>query len=132
MELDIYLPKELLALEYQGQQHYYDIYSMGNLWMQKKRDEEKRKACKDNHITLIEIPYWWDSKKESLMATIHQYRPDLISAGGQPIPSLPPGGIPEGIYILISLNFTDISLLGLVPELMHGEEWDGSEDLQGW
>ena len=42
MQLDVYLPKEHLAFEYQGQQHYYDIYAMGNLWVQKERDEEKR------------------------------------------------------------------------------------------
>jgi hypothetical protein len=35
-------------------------------------------ACQDHHITLIEVPYWWDFKKESLMATIGQVRPELV------------------------------------------------------
>ena len=56
MELDVYLPQKLLAFEYQGQQHYFDVYSMGNLWIQKERDKEKKKACTEKGITLIEIP----------------------------------------------------------------------------
>ena len=74
------LPKERLAFEYQGEHHYYDIYALGNLWIQKgKRQRKKNNHVKKNGITLIEVPYWWDFKKASLMATIHQYRPDLIS-----------------------------------------------------
>ena len=68
--MDIFIPSKQLAFEYQGEQHYYDIYALGNLWSQKSKDEEKRIACKDKGITLIEIPYWWDKEKSSLMATI--------------------------------------------------------------
>jgi hypothetical protein len=96
----VYLPKERLAFEYQGEQHYYDIYALGNLWVQRERDKEKRKVCKENEITLIEIPYWWDFKKPSLIATIHAYRPELISRGdGEVISSEPPNGIPRGMLI---------------------------------
>ncbi len=68
------------------------------------RDKEKREACKRESICLltidqltfldillIEVPYWWDNKKESLMATIQLYRPDLIKATDSlPIPAQPP------------------------------------------
>src|SRR5580693_2789680 len=78
IELDIFLPKEKIVFEYQGENHYYDIYSMGIYWQKKQRDEEKKKICKEKNITLIEIPYWWDGKISTLEATIHKQRKDLI------------------------------------------------------
>lgn len=47
-------------VEYNGEQHYKPIKFFGgeeNLYLQKNRDEEERKYCKDNNIILIEIPY---------------------------------------------------------------------------
>ncbi len=29
-------------------------------------------------ITLIEVPFWWDQTYESIAATIHTIRPDLL------------------------------------------------------
>ena len=42
-------------------------------------------------ITLIEVPYWWDKKADSLAATIYRARPDVLKAKpqGKPIPSSP-------------------------------------------
>lgn len=87
MELDIFLPRENLAFEYQGEHHYYDVYAMGSGWNQQERDKEKRMRCKEKGITLIEIPYWWDKQKSSLISTIHQSRPDLLAGEmtGEPI-----------------------------------------------
>lgn len=99
IELDIYLPQEKLAFEYQGEQHFYDIYFLGGKWGQQQRDNEKRQACIENGITLIEIPYWWDFEKESLMATIYKQRSELFSTkpiDKQPIPNQPPNGFPKG------------------------------------
>ncbi len=47
-------------------------------------------------ITLIEVPYWWDRKYESLEATIYKQRPELLKdrkITEQPIPSDPPNKI---------------------------------------
>lgn len=74
-----------LAFEYQGEQHYKDSTLFGgNLEFKAKgrkecslynpTDNEKIEACENHGITLIHIPYWWDGKKESLMATINSYR----------------------------------------------------------
>jgi hypothetical protein len=43
-------------------------------------------------ITLIEIPYWWDRKYESLVASIYSQRPDLFNnpIKSQPIPLTEP------------------------------------------
>jgi hypothetical protein len=88
MQLDIYLPKENLALEYQGQHHYSEINHFGSQWRFAERDLQKKKACENVGITLIEIPYWWNFKKESLLATIHSKRPELVAQPyGLPIPS---------------------------------------------
>ena len=42
-------------------------------------------------ITLIEVPYWWDRKYESLQATVYSQRPDLFieEPWGTPIPLSP-------------------------------------------
>ena len=60
LELDVFFPKELLAFEYQGEHHYFDVYVLGDSWNQKQRDQEKRELCLQNGITLIDVPYWWN------------------------------------------------------------------------
>jgi hypothetical protein len=47
---------------------------------------EKLNGCRELGITLIQIPYWWDKKKWSLIATIHQHRPDIIAKPTMGIP----------------------------------------------
>jgi hypothetical protein len=86
IQLDIYLPEKKLAFEYQGEHHFQDIYSLGPRYVHAERDQEKRLACKQAGIGLIEVPYWWDFKKDSLIATVHKYRPDLVSSPGYGIP----------------------------------------------
>jgi hypothetical protein len=78
MQLDVFLPTLFLAFEYQGRQHYHDHFNLGSHWTYMERDNQKRSTCKERGITLIEIPYWWDLQKDSLAATIHINRPDLI------------------------------------------------------
>lgn len=93
MELDVFLPAMSLALEYHGRHHFEDTEHFGSFEQFKLRDQEKRNACQRLGITLIEVPFWWDHLKESLIATLHKSRPDLIKdpGPGVPIPeTMPP------------------------------------------
>lgn len=57
--LDFYLPKQKIALEYQGMQHFKPVqgWDPERFEERQKNDEIKRLYCKKNNITLYEIPY---------------------------------------------------------------------------
>lgn len=61
LEIDCYNQELKLGVEYNGKQHYeYNSYFHQNYngsLNQKYRDELKRRMCRDNNITLIEVPY---------------------------------------------------------------------------
>lgn len=56
LELDFYLPEINLAIELNGITHYKPIYGQDKFLRQQRNDELKRKLCKKQGITLIEIP----------------------------------------------------------------------------
>jgi hypothetical protein len=67
MQLDIFVPDDGIAFEYQGRQHYEPIPLFDGedaLQDVRRRDEEKRRACMEAGITLIEVPYTWDRTRE--------------------------------------------------------------------
>ena len=48
IELDLYIEELKLAAEYQGEHHYKPLYWTGvDYAAQKRRDEEKRKGCRE-------------------------------------------------------------------------------------
>lgn len=61
LELDCYNPDLKIAVEYNGKQHYtYTPFFHRNkeaFLNQKYRDELKRMLCRENGVTLIEVPY---------------------------------------------------------------------------
>ncbi|NVM52853.1 MAG: zinc-ribbon domain-containing protein [Candidatus Helarchaeota archaeon] len=67
MELDGYNKELALAFEYQGIQHYkyvkYFHKSRNDFERRKADDEAKRKLCKMNGVTLVEIPYTISNNK---------------------------------------------------------------------
>eukprot|EP01118_Nematostelium_gracile_P008957 TRINITY_DN2995_c0_g1_i2.p1 TRINITY_DN2995_c0_g1~~TRINITY_DN2995_c0_g1_i2.p1 ORF type:complete len:358 (-),score=67.60 TRINITY_DN2995_c0_g1_i2:91-1164(-) len=77
LQLDLHLPIERLAFEYQGEQHFQDIYSVSTRKRQEMRDERKKKICKEKGITLIEVPYWWKGDKAAVIEAIRSVREDL-------------------------------------------------------
>ena len=71
-----------LAFEYQGIQHYKDMYYFGSFArVYSNQDEEKRNLCVNFKppITLIEIPYSWDNSKQTLLHFILKVSPKLIN-----------------------------------------------------
>jgi hypothetical protein len=93
LEFDIFLPSLAIAVEYHGEMHYKSHVVFGELKMRQDRDKVKREICAKEGITLIEIPFWWDNSEQSLIATLQQYRPELLTdrESSFPIPSeIPP------------------------------------------
>jgi hypothetical protein len=76
MELDIWVPEEKIAFEYQGQQHFAPFYrnnfSSDEFENIRRRDKEKRQACKDNDIVLIEIKYTWNRSIDHVSDSLQQ------------------------------------------------------------
>tara|TARA_B100001173_G_C15632303_1_gene397642 strand:+ start:118 stop:447 length:330 start_codon:yes stop_codon:yes gene_type:complete len=64
LEFDIWIPEIKLAIEYQGEQHYSESWSgvldNSDFNKIKQRDKDKKEACLQLGIRLIEVPYWWD------------------------------------------------------------------------
>jgi hypothetical protein len=74
----IFLPHLSLALEYQGEQHYYTVaFFLQRLETRQRIDQAKRNFAAQCGITLISVPFWWDKSSNSLAATIEYFRPDI-------------------------------------------------------
>lgn len=54
VELDIFVPKLNLAIEYQGAQHYHNIYSWTDQRVHADRDREKQELCKEVHFSNLQ------------------------------------------------------------------------------
>jgi len=78
LTFDICAPSLNIIFEYQGYQHFYDHYLFGDVKTQKEQDKTKRDACMYHNITYLEVPYWWQRDKESIVAIVHHIRPDII------------------------------------------------------
>jgi len=74
IELDLYSEDKKLALEAQGQWHYFDVYNYGDCESFGRRDAEKALACSLAGIRLVEVPYWWDMQLDSLEQSLSSSR----------------------------------------------------------
>lgn len=81
--LDVYLPTRNIALEYQGQQHFEAIDFFGGeegLKQRRELDARKRRLCRKNACTLIEVKDGYDPRE-----VIAQVR---AATGGGPLESI--------------------------------------------
>lgn len=76
IELDLYIPSLSVAFEVQGIQHYEDTEYMK---MERALDFEKKELCRNAGIHLIPVPYTWDKREETLLATVKKQYPPLLS-----------------------------------------------------
>jgi len=65
---------------------FFDHTMFGDVNLQKERDNERQAACNYLDITYIEVPYWWQHDKESILAIIHKYREDIVPEAVDVIP----------------------------------------------
>ncbi len=73
----MFIPSLSLALEYQGQQHYFSTTMYGSAAKRQQVDHLKMEIAQQDGITLIHVPFWWDKSPSSLAATIQRCRPDI-------------------------------------------------------
>eukprot|EP00026_Physarum_polycephalum_P001510 Phypoly_transcript_01512.p1 GENE.Phypoly_transcript_01512~~Phypoly_transcript_01512.p1 ORF type:complete len:1104 (+),score=195.39 Phypoly_transcript_01512:246-3314(+) len=95
MEIDVYLPDYKLGFEYQDPHHYFHTnYGKVALTEYKERDKMKKEYSHKKGITLLSIPFWWDWKPESLVATVQKERSDVLKGvdckGALPLSQDPP------------------------------------------
>lgn len=68
LPFDFYLPQYNLIIEFDGQQHFREVYNR-DFETTKKHDEIKNKYCEDNDIDLLRIPYWDGNDIEKIIST---------------------------------------------------------------
>jgi hypothetical protein len=115
IQFDVFIPEKKLAFEWQEEHLFKNV--AGSQQRQYSEEEiEKRTIFKEKGITLIDVPYWWDLKAETLKATIHFHRPDLLSSSiGNAISKEPPVNlIPKDVEFpklnqMKETDFLDIS-----------------------
>ncbi len=76
-EIDIFIPSKKIGIEYQGEQHFRRSWKFNNSPKKFKRlqerDIEKRKICKEEGITLLEVLYTWKGDKKSIVNILNKY-----------------------------------------------------------
>ena len=75
---DFYIKKTNILIEYQGKQHYKEVYGKEVLERQKEHDRRKREYAKQRGYHLIEIHYKYDTY-EKIEAYLDEHLLPLLS-----------------------------------------------------
>lgn len=78
--IDIFLPEYNIAIEYNGEQHYFPVEVFGGeerFQLQIQQDELKIEKCKNNQVDLLIIKY--DNEKEDLEAVCEAIKTKIES-----------------------------------------------------
>jgi len=65
-----------IALEYQGEYHYFDMLAFGEREVFDQSDPMKAAQCGFQMKSLVEVPYWWDRSVEQLKKSLQSLRPE--------------------------------------------------------
>lgn len=68
LRFDFFIPEANLCIEYDGIQHYENIFGNDAYLKTKNNDEIKDKFCLENKISLLRIPYYDFNKIESILS----------------------------------------------------------------
>eukprot|EP00026_Physarum_polycephalum_P003063 Phypoly_transcript_03072.p1 GENE.Phypoly_transcript_03072~~Phypoly_transcript_03072.p1 ORF type:complete len:815 (+),score=91.36 Phypoly_transcript_03072:101-2545(+) len=80
LELDLWIPAVDLCFEFQDSYHYIPAwYTQSSKQYISHQDTTKDILVRQNNITFVTVPCWWDGSAESLGATIQFHRPDLVT-----------------------------------------------------
>jgi len=74
--LDIFVPSQHLAIEYQGKQHFEPVDFFGGVegfHKTKERDEYKKSICEKNGIQIIYFSYYEEINKSFVVSRIRKY-----------------------------------------------------------
>ena len=99
---DIYLPKQRVAIEYQGEQHYKDN-SFFSSTDTKERDERKRAISIEHNVKIYYYPYERELTRETILCFLGENDIEVISIdlhGREIITDCP------GLYIAPRINST--------------------------
>jgi hypothetical protein len=69
MQMDIWIPRWNMCLEYQGEQHYFHK-DWSDVLNRRAKDVEKMIACRMHFIDMLHVPYWWNIQDNSVFESL--------------------------------------------------------------
>ena len=69
LSFDFYLPNNNMCIEFDGKQHYSDVFGDESFIKTKLHDDIKDKYCEKNKISMLRIPYWEYNKIENILSS---------------------------------------------------------------
>lgn len=77
LPFDFYLPKYNTCIEFDGEQHYWDVFSKESTEHTQKHDLMKNAYCDNNNIRLLRIPYYKKKQISDILDTELQVK-DIV------------------------------------------------------
>eukprot|EP01114_Cavostelium_apophysatum_P021346 TRINITY_DN7423_c0_g1_i1.p1 TRINITY_DN7423_c0_g1~~TRINITY_DN7423_c0_g1_i1.p1 ORF type:complete len:1013 (-),score=259.24 TRINITY_DN7423_c0_g1_i1:4-3042(-) len=142
MKFDVFVPSLNIAVDYRSQKYFLWTPLYGAYDSYHRLAEEKRKACQDAGITLIEIPFWWNKSRSALGLTILRSSPELQLNKFKPFGKAVDEAMPTNLqnYLTESLDVIESKVVASArPVLLtsglhfaYPQYWPEDADPTGW